>query len=97
MMELLVGARDDRRAQDLRRLLMRFELLPFDVATDFEGAVHIYRRCRTAGFTPRGTVDCMIAAVAARTNASLLATDVAIHRIAQVVGIELDGMSPGRL
>jgi predicted nucleic acid-binding protein len=39
----------------------------------------------------------MIAAVAARTNASLLATDVDVHRIAQVVGIELDGMSPGRL
>src|SRR5439155_11497286 len=29
VMEVLAGARDDRRATDLRRLLMRFELLSF--------------------------------------------------------------------
>jgi hypothetical protein len=38
---------------DLRRLLLRFELLSFDAAADFDGAARIYRRCRAAGVTPR--------------------------------------------
>jgi predicted nucleic acid-binding protein len=43
---------------------MRFRLLRFDAAADFEAAARIYRGCRAVGFCPRGTVDCMIAAVA---------------------------------
>ncbi|MBV9281486.1 MAG: PIN domain nuclease [Chloroflexi bacterium] len=93
VMEVLAGARDDRREAALRRLLLRFELLGFDVAADFDGATLIYRRCRTAGVTPRGIVDCMIAAVARRTGASLLAHDADLHRIARVVGISLDRAS----
>ena len=71
-MEVLAGARSDQRESDLRRLLLRFELLPFEVVADFDGAAHIYRRCRRAGVTPRGMVDCMIAAVALRRGATLL-------------------------
>jgi predicted nucleic acid-binding protein len=93
IMEVLVGARDDEREAKLRRLLLRFELLPFDAAVDFEGAGRIYRRCRAAGVTPRGMLDCMIAAVALRTGASLLACDHDLRRIAPVVGISLDSGS----
>ena len=53
-MEVLAGARDDAHESDLRRLLLRFELLSFDPVADFDGAVRIYRRCRAAGVTPRG-------------------------------------------
>jgi predicted nucleic acid-binding protein len=49
VMEVLAGARDDRREADLRRLLLAFELLPFDAVADFDGAVRIYRRCRAQG------------------------------------------------
>ena len=91
IMEVLAGARDDHREVSLRRLLLRFELLRFDVAADFDGAVRVYRRCRAAGVTPRGMVDCMIAAVTWRTGASLLANDADLHLMARVVGIELDG------
>ncbi len=49
MMEVLAGARTNDREVDLRRLLLRFALLRFDVAADFDGAVHVYRRCRSAG------------------------------------------------
>ena len=52
VMEVVAGARDDRREADLRRLLLRFELLSFDGVADFDGAVRIYRRCRTAGHNP---------------------------------------------
>lgn len=93
MMEVLAGARDGRREADLRRLLLRFPLLPFDATADFEAATRIYRRCRTAGITPRGLVDCMIAAVAWRREAVILARDADLARVAQVVGIELDTAS----
>jgi predicted nucleic acid-binding protein len=93
VMEMLAGARDDRREADLRRLLLRFQLLSFDAVADFEGAVRIYRRCRAAGVTPRGMVDCMIAAVAWRRAATLLAHDADLDRVAGVIGIELDPAS----
>ena len=93
VMEVLAGARDERREEDLRRLLLRFELLSFDAVSDFDGAVAIYRRCRAAGVTPRGMLDCMIAAVAWRTGARLLSHDVDMDRVAGVIGIELDEAS----
>jgi predicted nucleic acid-binding protein len=93
VMEVLAGARSDERESDLRKLLLRFDLLRFDVAADFDGAVRIYRRCRAAGITPRGMVDCMIVAVAWRRGATVLAHDADIDRVARVVGIELDETS----
>jgi predicted nucleic acid-binding protein len=93
LMEVLAGARDARREADLRALLLRFELLSFDAVSDFEGAMRIYRRCRAAGVTPRGLLDCMIAAVAWRRGASLLAHDADLDRVARVIEIELDAAS----
>jgi len=93
VMEVAAGAGDDRREADLRRLLLRFELVSFDVVSDFDGAVRIYRRCRSAGVTPRGMIDCMIAAVAWRRGAALLAHDVDMDRVARLVGLELDAAS----
>lgn len=93
IMEVLVGARDDRRESDLRRLLGSFEMLSFDAVSDFDGAVRIYRRCRAAGVTPRGMLDCMIAAVAWRRGATLLAHDADMSRVARIIEIELDDAS----
>lgn len=90
MMELQAGARDDQRQELLRRMLLGFHLLPFDPVVDFDGAAHIYRRCRAAGITPRGMLDCMIASVAWRTTSTLLAQDADLDRVATVVGIPLD-------
>jgi predicted nucleic acid-binding protein len=88
--EILAGARSDAREADLRRLLLRFHLYRFDAAADFDGAARIYRRCRQVGVTPRGLADCLIAAVAWRYQATLLACDADLDRVARVVGIELD-------
>ena len=57
LMELLAGARDEKRADDLRRLLTSFGWLAADPVADFEGAARIYRQCRAAGFTPSGQVQ----------------------------------------
>ena len=61
--------------------------------TDFEAAARIYRRCRRVGVTPRGLVDCLVAAVAWRRGASLLCRDVDLERVAGVMGIDLDPAS----
>jgi predicted nucleic acid-binding protein len=91
VMEVTAGARDDHAAARLRDLLLSFSFLPFDAAADFDAAARIYRTCRRHGVTPRGMVDCMIAAVAWRHGATLLARDADLERIAAVMGIELDG------
>jgi predicted nucleic acid-binding protein len=93
VMEVLAGARTDERESQLRRLLLRFDLVRFDVVADFDGAVRVYRRCRASGVTPRGIVDCMIASVAWRCGAALLAHDMDMDHVAQVVGIDLDEAS----
>ncbi len=89
IMEVLAGARDVRRERDLRRLMQRFALIRFDSAIDFDAATRIYRSCRSNGVTPRGMVDCMIAAVALRHGASLLANDADLDRVAAVMGIPM--------
>jgi predicted nucleic acid-binding protein len=93
VMEVLAGARSDQRESDLRRLLLRFGLLRFDGVADFDAAARIYRRCRRAGVTPRGMVDCMIAAVGLRNGASMLSHDLDMDRLAQVTGLALDAAS----
>lgn len=93
VMEVLAGARDDARETDLRRLLDRFRLLRFDAGVDFDGAVRIYRSCREAGVTPRGLLDCLIAAVAIRHGAALLTADRDLARIATVMDLRLDPAS----
>lgn len=93
LMEVMAGARDDQRERSLRRLLLRFHLLAFDTAADFDAAARIHRRCRRDGVTPRGMVDCLIASVARRHEATLLAQDVDMYRVARIVGVELDQAS----
>ncbi|MBK7019715.1 MAG: PIN domain nuclease [Candidatus Microthrix sp.] len=93
IMELTAGARNDEREQDIRRLLGRFDLLNFDAVIDFDAAARIYRTCRRAGVTPRG-IDCMIAAIALRYGATLLAQDGDLTRVAAVMGIPFGRASP---
>jgi len=93
LMEVVAGSRTDEREMDLRGLLMRFTLLRFDSVADFDAAARIYRQCRRAGITPRGMVDCMIASVAHRHGATLLAADADLSRVATIVGIGLDDAS----
>lgn len=91
VMEVVAGARSVSREADLRRLLARFHLLRVDPAADFDGAARIYRRCRGRGVTPRGLIDCVIAAVAWRHGAALLAQDADLTRLGEVIGVEVDG------
>jgi hypothetical protein len=93
VIEVLARARTDARERDLRRLLLRSHLLGYDAAVDFSAAARIYRTCRRAGITPRGLLDCMIAAVAWRHHATLLSHDADLYRVAEIMHIDLDRAS----
>lgn len=88
-MELLAGARSDQLRRQIRKMLNHFNHLAFDSIVDFPEAARIYRECRAAGFTPRSQIDCMIAAVALRTNSSILSFDSDFDQISAVTGLKL--------
>lgn len=94
LMEVLAGARTEEAAARLRRLVTSFDWIPVDPAGDFEGAAKVYRACRRAGTTPRNLVDCMIAAIALRTGASVLSADRDFDEIAAVLPLRLDRPAP---
>lgn len=89
--EVLMGARDDRHAEDLRRMLNRCHFVPTRPLFDFERAATIFRTCRRGGFTPRSLTDCLVAAVAIDRGLSLLHHDqdfvgIAAHTPLALVG-----------
>jgi len=83
VLELLAGARDERQAADLRRLLDRCEFLPIEEPSDLEAAAALYRACRREGVTVRRLPDCVIATVAIRNGATLLHLDADFDAIAR--------------
>ena len=89
LMEVLASPRSEKAAQRLRRLLTSFGWIPLEAVADFEGASRIYRSCRSAGVTPRGLIDCMIANVALRTGSEILAADKDFEAIATVVPLQV--------
>jgi predicted nucleic acid-binding protein len=93
MMEVVAGARDRRRHDDLTHLLQRFPLRAFDPDVDFAAAARIYLDCRRVGVTPRGLIDCMLVAVAWRHEDSILAFDADLDRVCGVVGVPVDPTS----
>ena len=88
-MELLAGARTDAIRRRVRKTLNHFDHLAFDSTVDFPEAARIYRDCRAAGVTPRNQIDCMIAAVALRTDAAVLSADSDFDQISAVTGLKL--------
>jgi predicted nucleic acid-binding protein len=73
--EVLQGCRDERHAVEVRSLLLTCQFVEPVFPETFEHAAHLYRRCRKEGHTVRGTVDCLVAAVALEHGLSLLAHD----------------------
>ncbi|MGA9876757.1 MAG: non-canonical purine NTP pyrophosphatase [Solirubrobacteraceae bacterium] len=90
MLEVLAGARDERQARELRRLLNRCTFLRMEEPLDYEAASNLYRACRRGGKTIRKLPDCLIASVAIRSEAELLHQDgdfdaIALHAPLHVV------------
>jgi predicted nucleic acid-binding protein len=74
VLELLSGVQEEE-VDRLRSMLLRFDHLPTHNLADYEKAAEMYRQCRRGGETIRSITDCLIAAVAVRTDAQLLHRD----------------------
>ena len=88
-MELLAGAATAEEVTRLRRLLLRFQLLPVEGLADYEAAAALYRHCRARGETVRQLTDCLIAVVAIRNGATLLHRDHDFEVIARHTTLRL--------
>ena len=73
-MELLAGARSERHRRDLGRLIARAALVPMQ-PSDFDQAAALYRQCRRRGETVRVLMDCLIGALAIRSDLPVLHCD----------------------
>lgn len=90
VMEVLAGARDLAHLQRLRRLLNGCRLLAIQGLSDFEDAASLYRTCRAQGVTVRRLTDCLIAAVAIRSRATLLHADSDFDLIARCSSLQVE-------
>jgi len=93
-MELLAGAASDRHAAELRSGLLAFPLVTVAGLDDFDEAAALQRLCRTKGETIRNTMDCLIAAVAIRVDASILHKDRDFDAIARCTHLKIQSVSP---
>jgi predicted nucleic acid-binding protein len=89
VMEILAGARDAVDRERLRRLLYGLEFLAVEGPADYEAAAEIFRACRRGGETPRKLTDCLIGAVAIRSDAELLCADADFSVIARHAALRL--------
>ena len=87
-MELLAGARDEQHVAQLEKFLARTTVIKTE-SIDYDNAAAIYRACRKLGLTIRTHIDCIIAAIAIRTDTDLLHNDSDFEAIAQVTKLKI--------
>ncbi len=87
--EVLQGARDERHADELRSLLATCDFAEPVYPETYEHAAALFRRCRVAGRTVRGTVDSLVAAVALERGIEVLAHDRDFKTLRDVCGLRL--------
>jgi predicted nucleic acid-binding protein len=85
VMELLAGARSTRALAQVETLVAGLPLLPVEALTDYRDAAVTHRAARARGGTVRKLLDCLIAAVAVRTGATLVHRDRDFDVLADVL------------
>lgn len=81
-MEILAGARTEQHLVQLRGLLARATLVSI-IPEDYDHAATLYRACRRSGETVRKLIDCLIAAVAIRSDTPVLHADTDFAALAR--------------
>ena len=87
-MEILAGARDQQHVTQLEKLLARATTIKTE-PVDYDNAAAIYRACRKLGVTIRAQIDCLVAAIAIRTNTKIIHHDSDFEAIAQVTKLKI--------
>jgi predicted nucleic acid-binding protein len=88
IMELLAGGGPLTLGR-LEKLTGGFPVLRLDADVDYHEAARIYRIVRSFGATPRSHLDCLVAAVAVRTEAVVVHADRDFRVIAKRYPLEL--------
>lgn len=89
LMEVLAGARNPAERHRLRGLLAGCTFVPVQGPGDYETAADLYAGCQRAGETIRELTDCLIAAVAIRTDTPILHVDADFEAIARHAPLRL--------
>jgi predicted nucleic acid-binding protein len=87
--EVLQGGNGAVQLAELRRLLATCQWSEPVYPETYEHAAYLFQRCRAAGRTVRGTVDCLIAAVALEHDVEILAHDRDFKTLGDVCGLRL--------
>lgn len=74
-MELLAGARDPGNFRRIERITGAMPLCQVDPVCDFAEAGALFKAMRNEGITIRSMVDCLIAAIAWRRDATIMHAD----------------------
>jgi predicted nucleic acid-binding protein len=87
--EVLQGFRDERAFQVARESMYALPIVESPLKTGvFDEAIQLYRRSRQAGFTPRSSVDCLIAACALRHGLTVVHRDRDFNDLARISPLE---------
>jgi predicted nucleic acid-binding protein len=93
IMELLAGARTATELRATRSRLLAFPMLRVEDLVTYERASAVWRACRLAGEPVRNTIDCLIAAVAIREDASVLHADRDFDVIARHTDLRIEPLN----
>jgi predicted nucleic acid-binding protein len=89
IMELLAGARDPGNFRRIERITAAMPLCQVDPVCDFAEAGALFKAMRGEGITIRSMVDCLIAAVAWRRDATIMHADRDFDAIASRYPIQV--------
>ncbi len=87
--EVLQGVRDEQRAEETRRELLKFEVMPMSGVDLAVAAARNYRALRAKGRTVRKTVDCLIATFCLIHKHALLHNDRDFDHFEQDLGLRV--------
>ena len=87
--EVLQGVRDEQRAEETRRELLKFEVMPMGGVDLAVAAARNYRALRAKGRTVRKTVDCLIATFCLINKHALLHNDRDFDHFEQGLGLRV--------
>jgi hypothetical protein len=94
--EVLQGVSDEEQAKEVTRSLLRLEVHSTGGIDLAVAAAANYRRLRTAGYTVRKTIDCLIATYCLLHDHTLLHNDRDYGPFERLLGLRVVGLPAGR-
>jgi predicted nucleic acid-binding protein len=93
--EVLQGFRDEQAFRKAREAMLALPIVESPLgAALFAEAVGLYRAARRAGFTPRSSVDCLIAACALRHGLTVVHVDRDYTALARIAPLSQRALRP---